>query len=112
MEKAVQERKPVDVRADLIALLDSASGYLTVLHNKEKELLKQQTQLTRSPSARDDEMQEMPPEGSPNRRKVGCLIRKSKTYLFRTERWGASLLSKRKEPLLLPTLSIPLYNLA
>ncbi len=61
LEKAIQEGKPV---SSFEKLLDSASAYLTGLQNKEIELLKQVSQLARSPSTSNDEMQEIPPEGS------------------------------------------------
>jgi hypothetical protein len=120
LEKAIQEGKPVDVRADLKALLDSASTFLTGLQREKEELLKQQTQLARSPSTSDDEMQEIPPEGSPKRRKVDDLIEKSKKYLFRTERWGCVTVIKKRRAItfahnehstLQPGMSMKIYSI-
>lgn len=94
LEKAIQEGKPV---SPFEKLLDSASANLTGLQNKEKELLKRESQLTRSPSTSDDEMQEIPPEGSPKRQKVDGLIERSKKYLLRTHFWGCvTIITKRR----------------
>jgi hypothetical protein len=117
LEKAVQEG---NAASSYEKLLESATAYLTGLQNKEKELLKQQTQLARSPSPSDDEMQEIPPEGSPKRRKVDDLIEKSKKYLFRTERLGCFTVIKKRRAItfahnehstLQPGMSMKIYSI-
>jgi hypothetical protein len=64
-------------------------------------------------------MQEIPPEGSPRRRKVDDLIEKSKKYLFRTERWGCVTVNKKRRAItfahhehstLQPGMSIKIYS--
>jgi hypothetical protein len=96
-----------------------ASAKLACLQNKEKELLKRESQLTRS-STSGNEMQEMTPEGSPMRRKVDDLIEKSKKYLFRTERWGcvtdikmrkAVTFAHNENSTLKPGMSIKIYSI-
>ncbi|OAJ36794.1 hypothetical protein BDEG_20927 [Batrachochytrium dendrobatidis JEL423] len=116
LEKAIQEGKAV---SSYEKLLDSATAFLTGLQSKEKELLKRESQLTRSPSTSDDEMQEIPPKGSPKRRKVDDLIEKSKRYLFRTERWGCVTVIKKRRAVtfahtehssLQPGMSMKIYS--
>jgi hypothetical protein len=99
----------VDVRADLKALLDSASTFLAGLQREKEILLKRESQLTRSPSTNEDEKQEIPPKGSPKRRKVDDLIEKNKKYLFRAERWGCVTVIQKRIAI---TRTIPRYNLA
>jgi hypothetical protein len=97
LEKAIEEGKPADVRADLKALYEGAVANLTGLQGNKQELLKRETLLLRSPSTSDEETQEVSPvsDGSPKRQKIDSMIEKSKKYLFRTERWGCVTIIKK-----------------
>jgi hypothetical protein len=90
LEKAIEEGKPADVRADLKALYEGAVANLAGLQRKEEELLKRETLLTRTHSSSDDETQEISPvsDNSPKRRKIDSMIARSKKYLLRTLKWG------------------------
>jgi hypothetical protein len=94
LENAIQEGKAV---SSFEKLLDSATTFLTDLQREKEVLLKRESQLTRSPSTSDDEIQEATSDGSPKRRKVDDLIERSKKYLFKTGSWGCvTVIKKRK----------------
>jgi hypothetical protein len=63
---------------------------------------------------------ELPPEGSPKRRKIDNLIEKSKKYLFRTDRWGCVTVIKKRTAVtfahgehqtLKPGMSMKIYSI-
>jgi hypothetical protein len=117
LEMAIQEGKAV---SSYEKLLDSASTFLAGLQREKEIFLKRESQLTRSPSTSDDEMQELPPKGSPKREKVDALIKKSTKYLFRTERWGCVTVIKKRKAItfahndhstLQPGMSMKIYSI-
>jgi hypothetical protein len=113
VEKAMLEGKPI---SPFEKLLVSASAILTGLQNKENELIKRESQL----SSTNEEIEELPPEGSPQRRKINDLIEKSNKYLFRTVNWGCVTVVKKRQAVtfahdehetLKPGMSMKIYSI-